>query len=189
MWIELEFLFTDLIFLGYQMVRHFFDCLCVMFDNVHVWINIYCVTYEATYCVDQNIIMWLFFFFCMQRFKDLCRTGQSQSQRQKISFLPSRLLSLSRGLPLPHRGVKLTVTVISRFVGRTVSVPRLGQPVRCSSPFLASLSFSSLLFCEGYASHTTGDERTILNRISTLKWNHPAFMLAEMTELCFTRMI
>ena len=115
---------------------------------------------------------------------------ESVAQRKKLLPALSAPLSLSRGLPLPQRGVKLTVTVISRFVGRTVSVPRLGQPVSCSSPFLASLSTSSsLLFCEGNASHTTGDERTILNRISTLKWNHPPFMLAEMTELCFAVMI
>ena len=146
---------------------------------------------ESTYIVlHMNLhIVWTktlscgcFFYAKVQR--PVWGRPESVAQRKKLLPALSAPLSLSRGLPLPQRGVKLTVTVISRFVGRTVSVPRLGQPVSCSSPFLASL-----LFCEGYASHTTGDERTILNRISTLKWNHPPFVLAEMTALCFAVMI
>ena len=108
------FSFTDIMFLGYQMVRRFFDCLRVTFACVYV--RFICVTYEATYSVDQNIIMWL---FLLCRGSKTCM-GQSQSQKQtKTPSCPST--SLSRGLY--HRGVKLTVTVMARFVGRTVSVP------------------------------------------------------------------
>ena len=87
------FSFTDIMFLGYQMVRRFFDCLRVTFACVYV--RFICVTYEATYSVDQNIIMWL---FLLCRGSKTCM-GQSQLQKQKTSFL-----SLSRSLPLAQRG-------------------------------------------------------------------------------------
>ena len=115
---------------------------------------------ESTYIVlhvklhivwTKTLLCGCFFYAKVQR--PVWGRPESVAQRKKLLPAPSAPLSLSRGLPLPQRGVKLTVTVISRFVGRTVSVPRLGQPVRCSSPFLASLStFSSVLWglCKSY---------------------------------------
>ena len=146
--------------------------------------HILCYIYEVTYCVDQNIIMRL---FLLCKGSKTCG-GQARVSRRKKKPPSCPLyspVSIQRPPSATERGkidgdCDLTLRCPDRFCAYLV----LGQPVRCSSPFLASL-----LFCEGYASHTTGDERTILNRISTLKWNHPAFMLAEMTKLCYARMI
>ena len=137
------FLFTDIIFLGYQMVRHIFDCLRVMFACVNVWLICGYVL-----CGPKHYYAVVSY---MQRFKDLCGPWGAESVAEKKPPSCPLNFCLYPDVSLWHRGVKLTVTVIARFVGRTVSVPSfcLARPHWTAVPLFLHLYPPSLLFCQG----------------------------------------